>query len=342
MSDRDRGRDRERDRDRDREGDRDRDRERDRDTGRERYYRDREIMRDRDLHRDRDYRSDRYREKHRDPDRDRDRGRSYRSDRRSRSPRGDRGDRERVKDSVRYREKEDSHRRMVRYDDIDDGYTRDSRLGQDRSRSPDSRKRGGTQSRTPSRERDYGRDDVDRRPRRRDSASEDRRQSTENRGRRRTRTPSASPVRRLRSPDAMDTANDSEEDETVRMAKLMGFAGFGTTKQKRVVGNNVGSVAKEKVPKYRQYMYVFLCYTFITSVLDTNYDMTGIVRAALTVRYPQSRESATSKNRRRLDCISWVTSEDSDDDPTMRREKVLTPVYIIDLIKYFHETDSSY
>ncbi|KAK9312756.1 hypothetical protein V1524DRAFT_438212 [Lipomyces starkeyi] len=255
MSDRDRGRDRERDRDRDRERDRDRDRERDRDKDRERYYRDREIMRDRDQHRDRDYRSDRYREKHRDLDRDRDRGRAYRSDRRSRSPRGDRGDRERVKDSVRYREKEDSsHRRMVRYDDIDDGYTRDSRLGQDRSCSPDSRKRGGTQSRTPSRERDYGRDDVDRRPRRRDSASRDRRQSTENRGRRRTRTPSASPVRRLRSPDAMDTANGSEEDETVRMAKLMGFAGFGTTKQKRVVGNNVGAVAKEKVPQYRQYM----------------------------------------------------------------------------------------
>ncbi|KAK9358242.1 telomere length regulation protein-domain-containing protein [Lipomyces starkeyi] len=34
-------------------------------------------------------------------------------------------------------------------------------------------------------------------------------------------------------------------------------------------------------------------------------------------------------------------SEDSDDDPTMRREKVLPPVYIIDLIKYFHETDSN-
>ncbi|KAK9353659.1 hypothetical protein V1523DRAFT_410493 [Lipomyces doorenjongii] len=238
MSDRDKGRDRERDRDR------------------ERYYRDREIMRDRDLHRDRDYGSDRYRERHMDEDRDRDRGRSYRSGRRSRSPRGDRGDRERVKDSVRYREKEESHRRMVRYDDIDDGYSRDSRLGRDRSRSPDSRKRGGTQSRTPSRERDYDRDDVDRRrrTRRRKSPSEDRIQSAENRGRRRTRTPSASPVRRLRSPDAMDTANDSDEDETVRMAKLMGFAGFGTTKQKRVVGNNVGAVAKEKVPQYRQYM----------------------------------------------------------------------------------------
>ncbi|KAK9320582.1 telomere length regulation protein-domain-containing protein [Lipomyces orientalis] len=34
-------------------------------------------------------------------------------------------------------------------------------------------------------------------------------------------------------------------------------------------------------------------------------------------------------------------SEDSDDDPTMRREKVLPPVYIIDLIKYFHETESN-
>ncbi|KAK9235258.1 telomere length regulation protein-domain-containing protein [Lipomyces kononenkoae] len=33
--------------------------------------------------------------------------------------------------------------------------------------------------------------------------------------------------------------------------------------------------------------------------------------------------------------------ESSDDDPTMRREKVLPPVYIIDLIKYFHESDSN-
>ena len=39
------------------------------------------------------------------------------------------------------------------------------------------------------------------------------------------------------------------------MGAMMGFAGFGTTKQKKVQGNNVGAVAKNKVTEYRQYMY---------------------------------------------------------------------------------------
>lgn len=38
------------------------------------------------------------------------------------------------------------------------------------------------------------------------------------------------------------------------MAAMMGFGGFGTTKGKKVVGNNVGAVRKEKKTEYRQYM----------------------------------------------------------------------------------------
>ncbi|KAK9364813.1 hypothetical protein V1509DRAFT_635143 [Lipomyces kononenkoae] len=237
--------------------DRDRDRERDRD--RDRHDREREIRRDRDLHRDRDYSDDRYRERRKEHDRDRDRVRRYRSDRRSRSPRGDRDERERLKDSSRYREQDGRHRRIVRYDDIDDGYSRDSDVDRDHRRGgrADSRQRGPTQSRSPSpsqsRARDYDRDDIDRKRRRR-SVSRDRRRSTEDRSRRAIRTPSVSPVRHNRSADAMEAGSDSEEDETTRMAKLMGFGGFGTTKQKRVIGNDVGTVAKDKVPQYRQYM----------------------------------------------------------------------------------------
>lgn len=38
------------------------------------------------------------------------------------------------------------------------------------------------------------------------------------------------------------------------MAAMMGFGGFGTTKGKKVTGNNLGAVRKEKKTEYRQYM----------------------------------------------------------------------------------------
>ncbi|KAL1892142.1 hypothetical protein Cpir12675_004692 [Ceratocystis pirilliformis] len=38
------------------------------------------------------------------------------------------------------------------------------------------------------------------------------------------------------------------------MQAMLGFGGFGTTKNKKVVGNNAGSVSKEKKSQYRQYM----------------------------------------------------------------------------------------
>ena len=38
------------------------------------------------------------------------------------------------------------------------------------------------------------------------------------------------------------------------MAAMMGFGGFGTTKNKKVAGNNAYYVRKEKKTEYRQYM----------------------------------------------------------------------------------------
>lgn len=38
------------------------------------------------------------------------------------------------------------------------------------------------------------------------------------------------------------------------MAAMLGFNGFGTTKQKKVKGNDVYAVAKDKQATYRQYM----------------------------------------------------------------------------------------
>lgn len=53
----------------------------------------------------------------------------------------------------------------------------------------------------------------------------------------------------------MDMDGD-EDDAEAQMAAMLGFSGFGTTKQKKVQGNNVGSIAKHKTTEYRQYMYV--------------------------------------------------------------------------------------
>lgn len=44
------------------------------------------------------------------------------------------------------------------------------------------------------------------------------------------------------------------DDDLAAMQAMMGFGGFGTTKGKKVVGNNAGGVRKEKTVEYRQYM----------------------------------------------------------------------------------------
>lgn len=46
----------------------------------------------------------------------------------------------------------------------------------------------------------------------------------------------------------------NEEDDMAAMQAMMGFGGFGTTKDKRVAGNNAGAVRKVKKTEYRQYM----------------------------------------------------------------------------------------
>ncbi|KFY17687.1 hypothetical protein V492_00463 [Pseudogymnoascus sp. VKM F-4246] len=45
-----------------------------------------------------------------------------------------------------------------------------------------------------------------------------------------------------------------EDDAMAAMQAMMGFGGFGTTKQKKVLGNDIGGVRKEKKTEYRQYM----------------------------------------------------------------------------------------
>ncbi len=45
-----------------------------------------------------------------------------------------------------------------------------------------------------------------------------------------------------------------EDDAMAAMQAMMGFGGFGTTKQKKVPGNDVSAVRKEKKTEYRQYM----------------------------------------------------------------------------------------
>lgn len=45
-----------------------------------------------------------------------------------------------------------------------------------------------------------------------------------------------------------------EDDGMAAMQAMMGFGGFATTHQKKVEGNNIGAVRKEKKTEYRQYM----------------------------------------------------------------------------------------
>jgi U4/U6.U5 tri-snRNP-associated protein 3 len=55
--------------------------------------------------------------------------------------------------------------------------------------------------------------------------------------------------------DGEDGVVVEEEDPALAAMKAaMGFGGFGTTKQKKIAGNNVGAVRKEKKTEYRQYM----------------------------------------------------------------------------------------
>jgi len=65
---------------------------------------------------------------------------------------------------------------------------------------------------------------------------------------------------RGRARNADDEEDDEDPDVVVEddgfadMQAMMGFGGFGTTKDKKVAGNNAGAVRKEKTTQYRQYM----------------------------------------------------------------------------------------
>lgn len=53
---------------------------------------------------------------------------------------------------------------------------------------------------------------------------------------------------------------DDEDDVEAQMQAMMGFGGFGTTKEKKVAGNDAGTARIEKKAEYRQYMYVYHFY----------------------------------------------------------------------------------
>lgn len=47
---------------------------------------------------------------------------------------------------------------------------------------------------------------------------------------------------------------EAGSDDEAAMKQMMGFAGFGSTKGKKIPGNDAGAVRKEKKTEYRQYM----------------------------------------------------------------------------------------
>ena len=53
----------------------------------------------------------------------------------------------------------------------------------------------------------------------------------------------------------LEGGNESD-DIQAQMRAIMGFKDFGTTKQKKVPGNNIYGVRKDKKTEYRQYMHV--------------------------------------------------------------------------------------
>lgn len=54
--------------------------------------------------------------------------------------------------------------------------------------------------------------------------------------------------------DDDDDVEVAEDDDAAAMQAMMGFGGFSTTKNTKILGNNVGAVRKEKKTEYRQYM----------------------------------------------------------------------------------------
>ncbi|KAH6893202.1 hypothetical protein B0T10DRAFT_481723 [Thelonectria olida] len=217
--------------------------------------------------------SDNRRDRRRDrPDRDRDRDqdrRGYRSRSRDRQRGGDRRDRSRSPDRRHRNRDGDRHRHRDRRDgprNYDHKDHRDSRRDEDdaprnrrdydgpdrrannrRSASPPIRSRSPSNPTLPTRSKPDGRADGSKKPGPHMSVN-----VASNDGR--------SPHREDEDADIKDAGEASDEDEPAvdddmaAMQAMMGFGGFGTTKNKKIAGNNVGAVRKEKKSEYRQYM----------------------------------------------------------------------------------------
>ncbi|KAI9762845.1 MAG: hypothetical protein M4579_000198 [Chaenotheca gracillima] len=224
-----------------------------RDDNRRRYDRDRtyrsrsrertERRRDRSRSRERNRGSDRERL----PPRERDR-----RDGRDTGRYGDRDDREELNGGERARER--SRTRLRPGGRRGDSFLRRSinvgrgtDLDADDVRSP--RRKSGTRSRSPRRERARSRTPPRKAPgNRKDEPMKSVEPTTD--------TPPAFPDSMEVTSGRDGDAGEEEEDDGIdpEMKAMMGFGGFGTTKQKKIAGNDTYAVRKEKKTEYRQYM----------------------------------------------------------------------------------------
>ncbi|KAF7494328.1 U4/U6.U5 small nuclear ribonucleoprotein 27 kDa protein [Sarcoptes scabiei] len=185
---------------------------------------------------------------------------------RSRSPRSRKNDRSRYdqQQTSSSKSRSDRNRDYTTNEDNDSRYRRDRReRARSRSNEPEridrsvrNRDRRDDDSRErydasrERRSRDDRREARDRRRRRHDSRNR--------RSRSRSRSPSkkggAVPKYLMNRPEISDKDLEGKTEEEQEMLKLMGFAGFDTTKNKKVQGNDVSAVNVLQKRKYRQYM----------------------------------------------------------------------------------------
>ncbi|OBT58467.1 hypothetical protein VE04_01516 [Pseudogymnoascus sp. 24MN13] len=237
-------------------------RDRDHDRDNQRYDRGggrRDDRRDRDGgRRDEPRRDDRGRHGPRDMDRDGDR-RQYRDDRGPRD--GDRGQRDRRRDGEgdskrrsrsprgeRSREREPSadaaHPNMTRIVEQEMPLRQGSKQGSRHATPPVAFKVGRPDSRAGSR------DPGGQSPAQPEAAATSASASHKNK-------PKAADFIGADDMDVEEGEEDDivvEDDAMAAMQAMMGFGGFGTTKQKKVLGNDIGGIRKEKKTEYRQYM----------------------------------------------------------------------------------------
>lgn len=240
--DRDHGRDNQR---YDRGGGR-RDDRRDRDGGRSDGRRDDPRRDDRGRHGQRDTDRDGDRRQYRDDRGARDNDRNQRdrrrdgegdAKRRSRSPRGERSrEREPAADAA--------HPNMTRIVEQDMPLRQGSRQGSRHATPPVAFKVGRPESRAGSKDPDG------QSPAQPDAAATNASASLKNK-------PKAADFITADDMDVEEGEEDDievEDDAMAAMQAMMGFGGFGTTKQKKVLGNDIGGIRKEKKTEYRQYM----------------------------------------------------------------------------------------